>query len=67
MHGLAKIAGETVPAGVRQMPQFRGWPAVDGAVLVKSADVDSFVIALAGFRRNRNGVDIVSQFSTGSN
>ena len=66
MHGLAKIAGETVLAGVRQMPQFRGWPAADGAVLVKSADIDSFVVALAGSRCERYGVDIVSQLSTGT-
>ena len=57
---------EMVPAGVHQRPLFRGWPAADGAVLVKSADIDAFVVALAGSRCKRYGVDIVSQLSTGS-
>ena len=64
MHGFARTVGEMVPAGVRQGPLFRGWPAADGAVLAKSADIDSFVVALAGSRCKRNGVDIVSQLST---
>jgi len=66
VHGSGRTVGEMVPAGVRQRPLFRGWPAADGAVLAKSADVDSFVVALAGSRCKRNGVDIVSQLSTGS-
>ena len=58
---------ETVPGrGVRQMPQFRGWPAADGALMVKSADIDSIVVAFADSRRERNRVDIASQLSTGS-
>jgi len=29
-----------MPAVVRQLPQFRGWPAADGAVFGESADID---------------------------
>ena len=67
MHGFARTVGEMVPAGVRQRPLFRGWPAADGAVSAKSADIDSFVVALAGSRCKRNGVDIVSQCRPGAN
>jgi len=48
------------------MAQFRGWPTADGAVMVKSADIDSIVVAFADSRRERNRVDIASQLSTGS-
>ena len=65
MHDLARLLGRRCQAGVRQMPQSRGWPAADGAVLVKSADIDSIVLALAGSRRERDRVDIVSLLSTG--
>jgi hypothetical protein len=52
------------------MPQFPllasyGW-CLDGAVMVKSADIDSIVVAFADPRHERNRVDIVSQLSTGS-
>ena len=58
--------GDRAGRGVRQMPQFRGWPAADRAVLVKSADIDSPVLAVAGFQRERDQVDIGSLLSTGS-
>lgn len=35
-----KTVRETMPAVVRQLPQFRGWPAADGAVFGESADID---------------------------
>ena len=38
-----------------------------GAVMVKSADIDSIVVAFADPRHERNRVDIVSQLSTGAN
>jgi len=47
------------------MPQFRGWPTADGAVFGKSADIDSLVLALTGFRRERDRMDIVLLLSTG--
>ena len=51
-----------MPAGVRQVPQFRGWPAADGAVFGESADIDEIVLALTGSRRERDRMDIVSLF-----
>jgi len=47
------------------MLQFPGWPAADGAVFGESADIDSIVLALTGFRRERDRMDIVSLLSTG--
>ena len=44
-----------MPAGVRQVPQFRGWPAADGAVFGESADIDSLVLALTGFDESEAG------------
>lgn len=46
---------ERMLAGVRQVPQFRGWPAADGAVFGESADIDSLVLALTGFDESETG------------
>ena len=54
-----------MPAGVRQLPQFRGWPAADGAVFGESAYIDSLVLALTGFDESETGWTLFRCLSIG--